>query len=261
MKVSVIVVTLNSGDSLVNTVKSIHNQSFTDYEVIIKDGGSTDGSIEAVRNLGFDTVHIYEEKDTGIYDAMNEAVKYASGDYVIFINAGDTFYADDVLVRFAEKAPKEPKSIVYGDTYFELSKSMSKAPSVINASVCYRNIPCHQAIFYSLDVLESRGFDINFKIRADYEHFLWAYFEGGCSFTYLSFPVCSYEGGGFSESKANKRRDIEEYKRAVRLHIPLKERFKNRLFLILTLHKVRGMLARSETTAKYYQKLKNVFQK
>lgn len=261
MKVSVIVVTLNSGESLVTTVGNICKQSFDDFEVIIKDGGSTDGSIENVRNLRLDNVLIFEEKDKGIYDAMNEAVKYASGDFVIFINAGDSFYSDDVLAKFAEVTRGRDRLIVYGDTFFESSKSLSKAPSEISASVCYRNIPCHQAIFYSKDILLERGFDTTYRIRADYEHFLWAYFKGSCSFEYLGFPVCSYEGGGFSESKANKKKDIEEYKRAVKLHIPGSVRFKNRLLLILTLHKVRGMLARNETTAKYYQKFKTMFQR
>jgi len=261
MKVSVIVVTLNSGDDLIKTIENIERQTSNDYEIIIKDGGSSDGSIDKIKVCNYPNIHIYEEKDKGIYDAMNKAVKYATGDYVIFINAGDFFHTDDVIEKFVRLALPGHDMIAYGDTYFELSKSLSKAPSVITGSVCYRNIPCHQAIFYSRDVLASRGFDTSFKIRADYEQFIWCYYNKRCDFKYLDFPVCTYQGGGFSESAVNKKRDREEYSRAVKLHIPVTERFKYRLFLILTLHKVRGMLARNEKTATYYQKFKTMFQK
>lgn len=261
MKVSVIVVTLNSGNDLVNTVENIEKQTFNDYEIVIKDGGSTDGSLDRIRALGYPNVFIVEEKDSGIYDAMNSAVEHSEGEFVIFINAGDSFYSEDVLKKFAGAEKPEHNSIVYGDTYFALSQSMSKAPSCITGSVCYRNIPCHQAIFYSRDLLLTRQFDTAFKIRADYEHFLWAFYEGKSSFAYLDFPVCSYQGGGFSESRANRNRDKEEYKIAVRRHIPLKERMRYRFLLIVTLHKLRGILARNKVTAKYYQKFKSLIQK
>ena len=123
--------------------------------------------------------------------------------------------------------------------------------------MCYRNIPNHQAIFYSRDTLLNRGFDTSYKIRADFEHFSYCYFKARTSFVYLGFPINNYEGGGFSE--VHKKLDKEEYKRAVRTNIPLKERFKYRLVLILTLHKLRGFLSRNEKTAAFYQKVKEHF--
>lgn len=261
MKISVIVVTLNSGKALTDTIDNITRQTYSDYEILIKDGGSSDGSIDIIRNRNYSRVRIVESKDTGIYDAMNQAVGCAEGDYVIFINAGDTFYDENVLAKMAERVSKNEMTIAYGDTFFELSNSLSKAPSIITGSVCYRNIPCHQAIFYSKDIFKERQFDTDFRIRADYEHFLWAFYSGKCSYTYLDFPVCRYEGGGFSESKANKRRDKDEYIRAVRRHIPLKQRIRYRLFLILTLYKLRGALARNTFFAPYYQMVKEIFQK
>jgi hypothetical protein len=148
---------------------------------------------------------------------------------------------------------------VYGDTYFVAWDSLSKAPPVITGSVCYRNIPCHQAIFYSRDTLLERGFDTSYRIRADFEHFAYSFFEAHRKFIYAGFPICLYEGNGVSESKANKRLDREEYKRAVRTNIPMGKRFVYRATLILTLHRLRGALARNPKTAQFYQKIKGKF--
>lgn len=259
MKFSIITVSLNSGSKLLETVENILKQTCRDFEIIIKDGGSTDGSLSKVKDLNSPFVKIYEEPDSGIYDAMNRAVKYASGDYVLFLNAGDMFYSGDVLERIALMDLPDKGTIVYGDTYFVAWDSLSKAPPVITGSVCYRNIPCHQAIFYSRDTLLERGFDTSYRIRADFEHFAYSFFEAHRQFIYAGFPICLYEGNGVSESKANKRLDKEEYKRAVRTNIPMGKRFVYRATLILTLHRLRGALARNPKTAQFYQKIKGKF--
>ncbi|MBO4679439.1 MAG: glycosyltransferase [Lachnospiraceae bacterium] len=256
MKFSIITVSLNSGIKLLETVENVLKQTCKDFEIIIKDGGSKDDSLSKVKDLNSPFVKIFEGPDTGIYDAMNQAVKHASGDYVLFLNAGDKFYSGDVLERVARLDLPDKGAIVYGDTYFVAWDSLSKAPPVITGSVCYRNIPCHQAIFYSRDVLTERGFDTSYKIRADFEHFAYSFFEAKRKFIYAGFPICLYEGNGVSESKANRQRDREEYKRAVRTNIPVGKRFIYRATLILTLHRLRGALARNPKTAKLYQKIK-----
>ena len=256
MKFSIITVSLNSGPKLLETVENILKQTYRDFEIIVKDGGSTDESISKVKDLNSPFVKVVSEPDKGIYDAMNEAVKYATGDYVLFLNAGDKFYSGDVLEQVARMDLPASGTIVYGDTYFVAWDSLSKAPPKITGSVCYRNIPCHQAIFYSRDVLSERGFDTSYKIRADFEHFAYSYFKAGRRFIYANLPVCLYEGRGVSEAKENKKLDRQEYTRAVRSNIPLGKRFIYRATLILTLHKLRGALARNKKTAKLYQKIK-----
>ena len=259
MRFSIITVSLNSGHKLLETVENILKQTCRDFEIIIKDGGSTDESLSKVKDLNSPFVKIFEEPDKGIYDAMNQAVKHASGDYVLFLNAGDKFYSGDVLERIALMDLPAGGAIVYGDTYFVAWDSLSKAPPVITGSVCYRNIPCHQAIFYSRDVLLERGFDTSYRIRADFEHFAYSFFKAHRQFIYAGFPICLYEGNGVSESKANKAKDAQEYKRAVRSNIPAGKRFIYRATLILTLHRLRGALARNPKTAKLYQKIKGKF--
>jgi len=90
MKFSIIVVCLNPGTKLNQTLDSILAQTCPDFEVIVKDGGSRDGSIESMRTDG--RIHLYQEPDHSIYEAMNQAVSHVTGDYILFLNCGDLFY-------------------------------------------------------------------------------------------------------------------------------------------------------------------------
>ena len=82
---SIIVVTLNPGEAVKASLDSVFMQSCKDYEIVVKDGGSKDPAIDALR--GDDRIRFYEQKDTGIYDAMNQAVGYSNGQYLFFLNA------------------------------------------------------------------------------------------------------------------------------------------------------------------------------
>ena len=83
---SIIIVCLNAGDRLISTVESVLAQGYGGYEIIVKDGGSKDGSVEKLKGLySDDRLHVYIQGDSGIYDAMNESVKLAEGDYILFI--------------------------------------------------------------------------------------------------------------------------------------------------------------------------------
>ena len=103
---SIVVVSLNSGKRLQETLQSILKQTYTDYEVIIKDGGSTDGSLTFLTEdniLGNNPqIRLIQEKDKSIYDGMNQAVTHVTGQYVQFLNCGDLFYDGDVLKKVAE---------------------------------------------------------------------------------------------------------------------------------------------------------------
>ncbi len=110
MTFSIIVVCLNAGERLRRTVESIRRQTEQDYEIVIKDGISTDETttqfLDALEQAGESDprLRVYrQEKDTGIYDAMNQAVEYAGGEYILFLNCGDSFYDDQVLAKVREQ--------------------------------------------------------------------------------------------------------------------------------------------------------------
>ena len=113
---SIVVVSLNPGERLKNTLDSIIKQTYTNYEVILKDGGSSDGSLQELMEDGYfkdkNQIKIIQKKDKSIYDGMNQAVQEVSGRYVQFLNCGDYFYSDTVLEEVATYVDKDRKESI-----------------------------------------------------------------------------------------------------------------------------------------------------
>ena len=267
MKFSVIVVCLNAGQKLHDTLQSILEQDYKDIEIVVKDGGSKDGSIEAM--VQDEVIQLYVENDKGIYDAMNQAVAHAKGDYLIFMNCGDRFHDGTVLSKVAAKIEQEKKTqpdqgksqkrmIVYGKLYNEKSRSFITPSPVINGFTCYRNVPCHQSCVYDAALCKKRPYDQRYKIRADYEHFLWCYYKGGAKMVYLDEVIADYEGGGFSETKENKKRSKAEHRHVTEKYMKKGELLKYRAIMALTLAPLRTCLAESKHFSKIYHKMTKV---
>ncbi|MDE7130342.1 MAG: glycosyltransferase [Lachnospiraceae bacterium] len=294
MTFSIIVVCLNAGEKLRETIDSILHQTWQDYEIIIKDGGSTeevtrkylDGYAKACETkhgqLGEESaakLRVYSSKDTGIYDAMNQAVEYVCGDYVLFLNCGDSFYDMHVLERVSGKIRKQVQNretggcetdrekalrsepsryIFYGNIYERLTGTQVQSNPVIDDFACYRNVPCHQACFYEAALLREKPFDTAYAVRADYEHFLWCYYRAHVKTVYMPVTVALYEGGGFSETKENERRSRREHREIVNRYMPAAKVRKYRLIMAVTLAPVRTWIAKNPVTAGIYQKVKKV---
>ena len=267
MKFSIIVVALNPGEKLEKTLNSIFSQTCTDYEIILKDGGSRDGSMEAWR--ASERVEFFCEPDKGIYDAMNQAVSHASGEYLLFLNCGDLFADNRVLEKTADFLKQqecdvavpgkvEKIGILYGDTIGEKNGVIIAAPPKMTGFTCYRNIPCHQACFYRQDLCKRKPYEQKYRIRADYDHFLWCFFEEKVTIRYMGFPVASYEGGGYSESQGNRKRDREEHREITARYIPKLQLYWYRFLMGLTLAPVRRFLAENKKFSGLYHKLKCV---
>lgn len=262
MRFSVIIVCLNAGERLRMTVESVLAQSYEDYEIVLKDGGSSDGSVEEISRMVQDArLYIYQKKDSGIYDAMNQAVELSGGDYFIFMNAGDCFYDNEVLSKISDvilKREHQP-DIVYGNLYHkELSTVIYAAPE-INDFACYRNVPCHQTCFYSRGLFLERAYYPMYNVRADYEHFLWCFYEKKADICYAPVIVAAYEGGGYSETKENKRRSKRQHKEIVVKYMGRKKAVKYRLILLLSLAPLRSAIANNKYLAAGYNKVKTLF--
>lgn len=256
MTFSIIVVCYNAGSKLQKTIESIRRQTEKDYEIIVKDGLSTDGSVEALP-AGED-MKVFCREDKGIYDAMNQAVEYAAGRYLFFLNCGDYFQDETVLARVKqeiEKRDRKPR-ILYGNIQERSTGAYVMSNPQIDDFACYRNVPCHQACFYDRRLLKKRGFRTCYKVRADYEHFLWCYYRAHASMDYMPVTVVSYEGGGFSETKENKRRSAVEHTHIVSRYMSREQIVRYRLILLLTLAPLRTYLASNRVTAEIYQEIK-----
>lgn len=276
---SIIIVCFQAGEELGRTVESVRMQTDGDFEILVKDGGSTDGSIG---HLPEDSrIRLFQEKDSGIYDAMNQAAGRVRGQYVLFLNCGDYLYDKEVLagVRKAVRESAERTSgggnavsglmpvIFYGNTYERKTQSVVMSNPKLDAFGCYRNIPCHQSCFYPAELIRpeqlhkrgrERTYEPHYRVRADYEHFLWCFFRAKAQTVYVPLTICSYEGGGFSESKENRAAAKEEHRAITTLYMTRKERLRYRAILILTLASLRTYLARSRWFSGIYQGAKRM---
>ncbi|MBQ8326160.1 MAG: glycosyltransferase [Lachnospiraceae bacterium] len=260
MKFSIIVVCLNPGDKLFETIETIQSQTYKNYEVVVKDGMSTDGSVDKLP--AEERIRVFKEKDKSIYDAMNQAVKYATGDYYFFLNCGDLFYSDTVLEEVAgfieeKKKQGEKCDIVYGNTYEQKTGTVVTSTPKINGFSCYRNVPCHQTCFYASDMFKERAYLPEYRVRGDYEHFLYCFYKLKASISSMPIVISYYEGGGFSESKANRKRSKREHKEIVRIYMTFMERFRYKTILLLTLAPLRKKIAESKSMSGVYNKLKS----
>ncbi len=264
---SILMVSLNPGGKLVETMESVVRQSYRDYEVIVKDGGSGDGSLEALRayleRQGCrDRVRILEQPDTGIYEGMNQATRAARGEYLYFLNCGDSFASDQALARAAAEirsAGRELCSrIFYGDIYDALRGQVVASNPHMDDFACYRNVPCHQACIYHHSLFEERGYEPGYRVRADYEHFLWCYFRRDARPRYIPVTLASYEGGGFSETPENRRRSAREHREITALYMSRGQRLKYRLILLATLAPLRTKMAESPVWSGFYNRCKKL---
>ena len=261
MKFSVIIVSLNAGNKLIKTVNSALSQKDVEFEIVIKDGHSKDGSLDAVRLLNDRRIRLFEQDDTGIYDGMNQAITHAEGDFFIFMNCGDYFYDESVLARFAEFAASEKARplILYGSRYSRLTGNVEHISPKITPLVCYRNIPCHQAILYSRNNFEKRLYRPEYKVRADYEHFLWSVLKNNAKTVYVDHPVCIYEGGGYSESPKAIKRSAAEHKEITHMYLTKWQLFYCRLYMIVTLQPLRKRLASGKLSGLYNSFLRRLY--
>lgn len=257
MKFSIIVVCLNPGNKLNQTLDSILAQTCADYEIVVKDGGSRDGSVKGMRQD--ERIRLYVEKDTGIYDAMNQAVAHAQGDFVLFLNCGDVFYQDTVLeetARVIDSSGQEDNLVLYGDTYSEKTDVIIASAPEITGFTCYRNIPCHQSCFYAARLCKEKPYDVTYRIRADYDHFLWCYYAAKAKMQHMGLVVASYEGGGYSESRENQKRDKAEHRQITSHYMSKGELLKYRTIMLATLAPLRKAMAESKVFAGCYHALK-----
>lgn len=174
---SIITVTYNAADTVGPTLDSVSKQTFGDYEHLLIDGLSSDETINIIKRHSNPRIHLLSEKDCGIYDAMNKGLSIATGQYVIFLNAGDRFPNPDTLQHYAEKIhDNDYPGIVYGQTRLidckgeYVGERHLKAPEHLTLD-SFKNgmVVCHQAMAVNTKI--ALLFNLKYKYSADYE---WA---------------------------------------------------------------------------------------
>jgi putative colanic acid biosynthesis glycosyltransferase len=210
--ISIVTVTLNCAEDAVRTAQSVLGQTAGDYEYLVKDGGSSDGTPERLRELG---VAVESSPDTGIYDAMNQALAHCNGEYVYFLNAGDTFASPTVLAELEAGIDREA-AIVYGELMLWPMGKRTKHPRRLTRSYLFRKNMNHQAWLARRDLyLTLGGLGTTYRFCADQELFWRAALERRLPTQHLDIVIANFVYGGVStrrssvEQVAAERRALE----------------------------------------------------
>ena len=193
---SIIMPTFNCRDKAAKTLASVLSQKPGLFEAIVVDGGSTDGTLDMLREHG-DAVRWISERDAGIYDAMNKGIALAEGRYLYFIGAGDTLHPK-ILETLAPRMPDARYSFVYGDVYMR-DIDMRHYGEVTKRKLRIGLNICHQSIFYERHIFEILGtFETRYVMLADYAYNLRCFGDKRIHFHYIHELIADYEGAGAS---------------------------------------------------------------
>jgi len=202
--ISVITVVFNAAASLEKTIQSVIGQRQADFEYVIIDGGSTDGTLQVIRRFESSLALWLSEPDEGIYDAMNKGIRASRGGWLIFLNAGDTFIDNQSLQRLTHIAQNGEFDLIYGDAMMvHIDGTEARMDMQDTLPFLLRNMICHQSILYRRECFEQKGyFDTSYRIAADFEHLLrlkWS----GAKITKLDAVISRYQLDGLSAKQEN----------------------------------------------------------
>lgn len=205
---SIITVSYNSVKTIAQTIESVLNQPFADFEYLIIDGGSTDGTVELVKSyqpkFGKKLIFV-SENDNGIYDAMNKGLKLAKGELVGIINSDD-WYDDSTLQRVYEESCKHKQAGVYYGLLMNYRGDKVFRATGYHHDFLNESIISHPTCFISKSIYEKFGqFDLQYRLAADYDLILRLY-KNGVNFYFISQILAHFREGGSTDVHKNKSR-------------------------------------------------------
>jgi len=207
--ISIVTICYNESKNIEKTIESINSQSNKNYEHIIKDGLSTDNTIEIANKFKSANRKIFSYADDGIYNAFNQALSYCSGDYVNFLNAGDYYANSNVLDAVINLIKKTNCDLVYGDLNVysthndtEFSVRQWEAGKFKKNKLRYGWMPPHPTVFLRRKLISNIGsFNEKYNISGDYDLLMRALHISNISTGYLNNPIVNMRYGGVSQSR------------------------------------------------------------
>lgn len=221
-KLSIITVNYNNLIGLKKTLDSVFNQTFSDYEYIIIDGGSIDGGKEYIQEHASKFVYWVCEKDGGVYEAMNKGIQQANGDYLLFLNSGDCFFDSETLSKLFSYPFDE--DIVYGDVVWEKfdesdTQMHQRFPDKISFDYFTKNSLPHQSSLIKKKLFDTVGlYDEKCRIAADWAFFILAIYKYNFSYLHIDVPISICGRDGISCSPENQHQISMEREFIINTH-------------------------------------------
>lgn len=231
---TIVTVCYNCIDTIEATIKSVILQDFKDYEFIIIDGGSTDGTVDIIKRYANNLTYWSSEKDNGIYDGMNKGIKHAKGEWIEFLNCGDLFVDFHVLTNVNEHISNDI-DIIYGDIIIEKHGEMvvKEALEPCNKQRMYF---CHQSAFVRTSIMKKMPYDLRYKMSADFHFFKCCYYQG-LNFSHLHTPLVIYDRNGVSNT--NRLSGLEDNVRVIKSLDHGMEKFKLLAHLYFVIYRIK----------------------
>ena len=212
MKISIITITYNSGNTLEQTINSVIDQTYSDIEYIIVDGGSTDTTLQIIEKYKTKISKFISEKDNGLYDALNKGIDLATGDIVGILHSDDFYIDNNVIQKYADVFIKNNSDAVYSDLFYvdkeDTNKVIRKWKSGEHkpTSFLYGWMPPHPTFFVKREVYQKFGkFNLEFKHSADYELMLRFIHKNKIKLNYLAEFTIKMRVGGQSNASTKNR--------------------------------------------------------
>ena len=213
-KYTIITINYNNGKELRRTIESVINQTLTDFEYVVIDGGSTDDSVSIIKEYADRIDFWISECDKGVYNAMNKGLSHAHGEYVNFMNSGDSFYSPTVLEEIDSEIGDA--DILFGNVCNSLSGRRYggiKADSEVTFLTLKKEIICHQGTFYRRTIFERHPYDESLKLIADWKVNVQAIVFDNCKVKVVDTIVANYDLTGMSSTQSQLH--AEERKRVM----------------------------------------------
>ena len=228
MKLSIITVNYNDAEGLERTIKSVISQTFHDYEFIIIDGGSIDGSVDVIKQYENHIDYWVSEKDGGIYPGMNKGLRQAKGDYLNFMNGGDCYHSSDVLEKIFSL--ETDADIITGNHSENGLRNVGKGG--VTMLDLYKWAIDHQASFIRREIALRHPYDEKYRIVSDWKFFIEALIFDNCSFFFTDTIIVNVDMTGIS----NTNHELDRQERAAVLKELLPERILNDYKLLMSIH-------------------------
>lgn len=215
--ISIVTVSYNAVSTIEQTILSVINQTYPHIEYIIIDGGSTDGTVDVIKKYADKITYWVSEPDKGIYDAMNKGIAVATGEWINFMNAGDSYYGNDVLKKIFTQEQNADYLVGIASTPVGLWKPIRE--NFIFSEVYKGGAVNHQASFIR-NALFTTKYDICNRIIADELFFLGKIVFEGKVYKALPFIICNYDNQGLSCMKESLVEIKRERDRFMEIHLP-----------------------------------------